>query len=197
MGIEDILKAVPLDDIAKQFGVSPDVAAQAVTEGGAVLLSGLANNAQSPEGSAAIEKALGKHKTTKKPKTVQDIDAADGEKIVKHVLGKKTSKVTKELNKSEQTASGIDFAKLLPILAPIVMGLVAKKMSKKSESATQESSGGGLGDVLGGLLGGGGGGGLDVGGLVGGLLSGGSSGSNSGGGLDLGGLLGGLFGGKK
>ncbi len=197
MGIEEILKAVPISDIAKQFGVSKDTATQAVTEGGTVLLSGLANNAKSAEGSAAIEKALNKHKGAKKPKTVQEIDAADGAKIVKHVLGKKTSKVTKELNTSEKTAGGIDFAKLLPILAPIVMGLIAKNMASKSKSepAAKEATSGGdvLGDVIGGMLGGGG---IDLGGVVGGLLGGGNT-SNKGGGIDLGGLLGGLFGGKK
>lgn len=203
MGIEDILKAAPLADIAKQFGVSKEVASQAVAQGGAVLLSGLANNAQSEAGSAAIEKALSGHKGTKKAKTVEEVDVEDGKKIVKHVLGKNTTKVTKAMNKAEETSGGIDFAKLLPILAPIVMGLVAKQMSgnsKTTKAASEDSSTGNvLGEVLGGMLGGGGngGGGIDLGSVVGGLLGGGDSKSNSGGGIDLGGLIGGLFGGKK
>jgi hypothetical protein len=201
MGIEDILKAVPLDDIAKQFGVSKDVATQAVAQGGAVLLNGLANNAKSDTGSAAIEKALANHKGSKKAKTVDEIDAADGAKIVKHVLGKNTTKVTKAMNKAEETAGGIDFAKLLPILAPIVMGLIAKNMGSKSTTESAAESGGNiLGDVIGGMLGGGdGGGGIDLGSVVGGLLGGGDSKSkkSSGGGIDIGGILGGLLGGKK
>lgn len=204
MGIEDILKAAPLADIAKQFGVSKEAASQAVAQGGAVLLSGLANNARSEAGSAAIEKALSGHKGTKKAKTVEEVDVEDGKKIVKHVLGKNTTKVTKAMNKAEETSGGIDFAKLLPILAPIVMGLVAKQMSSNSKTTTKaasedSSTGNVLGEVLGGMLGGGGngGGGIDLGSVVGGLLGGGDSKSSSGGGIDLGGLIGGLFGGKK
>ena len=199
MGIEDILKAVPVADIAKQFGVSPDVATQAITEGGAVLLGQLASNAQDEKQSAAIEKALGKHKDFTAANSVKDIDTEDGEKIVKHVFGTKGGKVAEDLNKSEKTAGGIDFAKLLPILAPIVLGLLAKGMSnKKAEPEPQESSGGGLGDVIGGLLGGGNssGGGGGLGDVIGGLLGGGNS-NSGGGGIDLGGLLGGILGGGK
>lgn len=203
MGIEDILKAVPVGDIAKQLGVSEDVAKVGIEQAGVALLGGLASNAQDEKKSAAIEKALGQHKGFKGAKSLDDIDTADGEKIVKHVFGAKGGKVADTLNSSEKTAGGIDFGKLLPILAPIVMGLIAKNMGSKSDKpSAAESAGGGLGDVIGGLLGGGsssGGGGDVLGGLVGGLLGGGGSGSGSsaGGGDLLGGILGGLLGGKN
>jgi len=61
MAVDDILRQVPVDDIAAKLGVSADVAEQAVQQGGAVLLGGLAKNVESAEGSAAIEKALRKH----------------------------------------------------------------------------------------------------------------------------------------
>ncbi|WP_243231822.1 DUF937 domain-containing protein [Microbacterium sp. CIAB417] len=198
MALDDILQQVPIDDIAAKLGVSPDVAKQAVEQGGAVLLGGLAKNAQSEEGSAAIQKALQKHEGAV-PTKVDDIDQADGGKIVKHVLGDSEQEVTAKLTESKQTA-GIDFGKLLPILAPIVMNLIANANKGKSEkSATAgEESGGGIGDLIGGLVGGGSssGGGGGLGDLLGGVLGGGSQ-AGSGGGLDLGGLIGGLFGGKK
>jgi len=177
MALDDILKQVPLDDIAAKLGVSPDVAKTAVEQGGAVLLSGLAKNAETDEGSAAIENALKKHRGTSGASKVDDIDQADGDKIVRHVLGEKKQDVTAQLNASEK-GGGIDFGKLLPILAPIVMGLIANATKGKNEGST-EASGGGIGDIIGGLLGGGnnsGGGGLgDV----------------------LGGVIGNIFGGKK
>lgn len=191
MALDDILKQVPLDDIAAKLGVSPDVAKSAVEQGGAVLLGGLAKNAETDEGSAAIENALKKHRGAAGASTVDDIDQTDGDKIVKHVLGEKKQDVTAQLNASEKTA-GIDFGKLLPILAPIVMGLIANATKGKSEGGTEES-GGGIGDIIGGLLGGGSSGG-GIGDILGGILGGGSS-SGSGGGI--GDLLGGLFGGKK
>jgi hypothetical protein len=197
MALDDILKQVPLDDIAEKLGVSRDEAKVAVEQGGAVLLGGLAKNAETSEGSAAIEAALKKHTGSTGAATVDDIDQADGGKIVAHILGSKEKEVTKELTESKATP-GIDFGKLLPILAPIVMGLIANANKGKSEPASADAEGsGGIGDLIGGILGGGdkgGSGGGGIGDVIGGLLGGGN---NSGGGIDLGGILGGLFGGKK
>ena len=200
MDIDEILKQVPIGDIAQKLGVSEDVARQAVQEGGAALIGGLAKNAESPEGSAAIEAALAKHDGFSGASSLDDVDEADGEKIVSHVFGGNADQVAQTLTNDQKTA-GIDFGKLLPILAPIVMGLIANGQKGST------GGGGGLGDILGGLLGGGqqqgqqagtGGGGLgDILGGLGGLLGGGGSGSSGGGGIDIGGLIGGLLGGKK
>ncbi|WP_417509960.1 DUF937 domain-containing protein [Microbacterium sp.] len=194
MALDDILKQVPIDDIAAKLGVSPAEASKAVEQGGAVLLSGLAKNAQTAEGSTAIQNALKRHEGKPGANKVDDIDQTDGGKIVQHVLGSDAGEVAAKLNASEKTP-GIDFGKLLPILAPIVMGLIANATKGKADSgAASGESSGGLGDIIGGLLGGGdssGGGG--IGDILGGILGGGSS---SGGG-GIGDLLGGLFGGKK
>ena len=178
MALDDILRQVPVDDIAAKLGVSPEVARSAVEQGGAVLLGGLAKNASTAEGSAAIENALKRHEGRGGAAKVDDIDQTDGGKIVSHILGADEKKVTEKLTESKETA-GIDFGALLPILAPIVMGLIANATkSKTAPSSTSEprSGGGGIGDIIGGLLGGGG--------------------ASSGGG-GIGDLLGGLFGGKK
>lgn len=175
-GIDDILKSIPIDEIAQRLGVDPAVAAKAVEEGGATILSGLQSNAQTPDGAASIEKALGKH-AGGLPTSVDQIDTADGDKILGHIFGGQKEAVAQKLTDEPQTA-GIDFGKLLPILAPIVMGLLAKNKQGGTDASAQGGAGGGIGDLIGGLLGGG-------------------SGSGSAGGIDIGGLLGGLFGGKK
>ena len=194
MALDDILKQVPIDDIAAKLGVSPAEATKAVEQGGAVLLSGLAKNAQTAEGSTAIQNALKRHEGKASVSKVDDIDQTDGGKIVKHVLGSDAGEVAAKLNAADSTP-GIDFGKLLPILAPIVMGLIANATKGKADAdTTAGESGGGLGDVLGGLLGGGnssGGGG--IGDILGGILGGG----NSSGGGGIGDILGGLLGGKK
>ncbi|WP_175986851.1 DUF937 domain-containing protein [Microbacterium tenebrionis] len=191
MALDDILKQVPIDDIAAKLGVSPAEASKAVEQGGAVLLSGLAKNAQTEEGSAAIQSALRRHEGATSVQKVDDVDQTDGGKIVKHVLGDDAEQVAAKLNSSDKTP-GIDFGKLLPILAPIIMGLIANK-----NKSADGSSGGGLSDIIGGLLGGGNAGGASSGGglgdILGGVLGGGSS-SGAGG---VGDILGGLFGGKK
>ena len=199
MNFDEILKQVPIGDIAKRFGVSDDVARQAVQEGGAALLGGLAKNAETEEGSAAIEQALNRHGGFSGASKVDDIDEADGEKIVSHVFGSKKDEVASSLTSSEKTAGGIDFGKLLPVLAPIIMGLVANAKGG-------QGGGGGLGGLLGGLFGGGSqtesagssGGGLgDILGGLGGLFGGASTGHQSGGLGGIGDILGGLLGGKK
>lgn len=175
-GLDDILKMIPIDQLASKLGVDPDTAAQAVEQGGGAILTGLQENAQSPDGAAALQKALGQHQGLGDSVDVDAVDTEDGEKILKHVFGEKEQAVKQTLTEAPQTA-GIDFGKLLPMLAPIVMGLLAKKQQPAGETQAQESSGG-IGDLIGGLLGDGGG-------------------QQQGGGLDIGGLLGGLFGGNK
>ncbi|MGN7978178.1 DUF937 domain-containing protein [Microbacterium sp. 22195] len=205
MDLDEILKQVPIDDIAEKFGVSTDVARQAVQEGSAAIVGGLAQNAATPAGSSAIEDALNRHGGFSGASKVDDVDQADGGKILGHVFGDKQQEVTESLTKSEKTAGGIDFGKLLPILAPIIMGLIAN--AKGGSGASGGNGGGGLGSILGGLLGGGsssssepqagGGGGLgDILGGLGGLLGGGSSSGAQGGGNVIGDILGGLFGKK-
>lgn len=175
-GIEDILAQLPIGDIAAKLGIDSATAEQAVKEGGATILGGLSRNAESADGAASIEKALQKHTGS------ATIDEADGSKILGHIFGGDTDAVASQLTNSDKTA-GIDFAKLLPVIAPIIMNLIANKSGAAQQTSTTEaSSGGGIGDVIGGLLGGLGGGG-----------------NSSAGGLDIGGILGGLGGlfGKK
>ncbi|MET0735974.1 MAG: DUF937 domain-containing protein [Microbacterium sp.] len=180
-GLDDILKSLPIDRIASQLGVDPAVAKQAIEEGGGAILSGLQKNAQTPEGSAAIEKALGKHSGLGDSIDLDAVDTADGEKILAHVFGGQEKQVAQKLTEEPKTA-GIDFGKLLPILAPIVLGLLAKNQQKGPATQQQQGSGGGIGDLIGGLLGGGASGGAQA---------------PSAGGIDIGGLLGGLLGGTK
>ena len=170
-GLDDVLKMLPIDQIAAKLGVDPATAQAAVEQGGGAILSGLPKNAETPEGASAIEAALGKHAGVGDAVDVDALDTADGEKILGHVFGGREQQVAQSLTEAPQTA-GIDFGKLLPMLAPVVMGMLAKNQSGGAASA---GSGGGIGDLIGGLLGGGGqqtGGGFDIGGLLGGLLGG-------------------------
>jgi len=174
-GMDDILKALPIDDIASRLGVDPGQARQAVEEGGATILSGLQRNAQTPDGAAAIEKALGKHggEVAGGRVDLNALDTADGEKILGHIFDGQEQAVAQKLTQEPKTA-GIDFGKLLPILAPIIMGVIANQQKDKAPTQDAGSEGGGLGGLIGGLLGGGGSGssGIDIGGLLGGLLGG-------------------------
>ena len=198
MNLDDILKNIPVSDIAEKLGVDQSTAEAAIQQAVPALLGGMTVNAQSSEGAQKLESALAKHQTPEAKIDLNAIDTEDGEKIVGHVFGEKKGDVVAALGaQANGDGMGDLIGKLLPVLAPIVMGLLANSMSKGNDNNAQaESAGGGIGDLLGGLLGGGdnnssAGGGL--GDLLGGLLGGGNN--NSGGGL--GDLLGGLLGGGK
>ena len=86
MDLDEILKQVPIDDIAEKFGVSTDVARQAVQEGSAAIVGGLAQNAATPAGSSAIEDALNRHGGFSGASKVDYVDQADGGKIGEYTL---------------------------------------------------------------------------------------------------------------
>lgn len=199
VNMNDILKDIPLGDIAAQFGIDESTAKQAVTQALPGLLGGMAVNASSDEGATQLTSALKKHEGAKF-KGLSAVDTEDGKKIVKHVLGDKEQDVARALGSQGEGGLGDIIQKLLPVLAPIVMAFLAKQLGGGSQTNQTASSSGGIGDVLGGLLGGGSGSGSSsdgggLGDLLGGLLGGGSgSAGKSGGGL--GDLLGGLLRGK-
>jgi len=207
-GLDDIIDHLPIGDIARKLGVDEPTARKAIDDALPALVAGMGANATDPAGAASLEKAVVQHD----PKLVEggvkldDVDEADGRKIVRNVFGGNTDQVVGALDKKE--GGGGLIAKLLPILAPIVLSFLAQQFQKKQAPAgsageAPASSGGGITDVLGGLLGGGSGGtggsGGGLGDLLGGLLGGGSRGSGGSGGSGggLGDLLGGLLGGGK
>ena len=193
VNVNELLKSVPISDIASKFGIDEATATQAVKQALPGLLGGMAVNASSEEGAGKLTAALKKHEGAEIA-NLDEVDTNDGQKIVNHVLGDKEQDVARALGSQGGGGLGDLVGKLLPVLAPIVMAFLAKQMGGGSSSSSSDSSGG-IGDLLGGLLGGGssnsssGGG---IGDLLGGLLGGDSGSSKNSGGL--GDLLGGLLG---
>jgi len=182
---------IPVDEIARKLGVSPELAGSAVQQALPGLLSGLASNAASADGAASLEKALEKHASTglaQGTPSLDQIDTEDGSKIVRHVFGDAQDDASLALAGGAKggLVSGDLVKKVLPIIAPIVLAWLASQFfgqkgaaQSRDNGQAQAASGGGIGDLLGGVLGGGLGGSGKQGGL-GGLLGG----------------LGGLFGGR-
>lgn len=165
--LDELLAAIPFDQVAAQLGVSTDEAEAATRQAVPALLDGLNANAQDPAGAASIDAALDQHdgRLLGSGLDLGSLDLADGSKILDHIFGANRDQVTNQLG----GLGGGDslFAKLLPMLAPLVMSYLGGKKSSLSHG----SGGGGLTDLLGGLLGGGSGG---LGDLLGGLLGGGT-----------------------
>ena len=160
--LDGVLDLIPISDIAKQFGISEDVAEAAVKQIIPTIVGGMAANAKDSSGAASLEKALTKHTSTSGKKvSVKDIDTADGEKIVNNVFGAKKSEVAAAVaDSSSGDVTKELIAKLLPVVAPIVIAFIAQQFlgQKTAAPAAEEpkaapASSGGIGDLLGGLLG--------------------------------------------
>jgi hypothetical protein len=172
-GLDDLLNSLPIDQLAAKLGIDPQTANQLAGTALPALLEGMGANAQDPQAKEALANAVQQHDPALLEGGIDldQVDTADGEKIVGHVFGDKTDAVAERVGLSAGADGGM-VKSLLPMLAPVVMAFLAKQMAGGGGQQAQagEAPGGDIGDLLGGLLGGGGGGGL--GGLLGGLFGG-------------------------
>ncbi|MFC4603526.1 DUF937 domain-containing protein [Rhodococcus kronopolitis] len=196
--IDDLLSQIPIGQIAAKLGVDEATAETAVRTAIPTLVGGLEANSQDPAGAASLQSALAKHADDSLLDggvDIDQVDAADGEKIVSNVFGDNANQVVSTLGGVGGAGGSSLVSKLLPILAPIVLAYVAKQFTGggAAQGAQAQSGGGGIGDLLGGLLGGGGSQAGGLGEVLGGLLGGGGGGGAGG----IGDLLGGLLGGGR
>ena len=202
--IDEILKQVPMDQVAAALGVDRSEAEEATRTAIPALLGGMQANAADPAGAASLTSAVEQHDPSVLGSGLDQIDTQDGQRIVQNVFGEQTPDVMNRLGGATPGQGSSLIQKLLPIIAPIVMAYLAKKLQGGA------GGGGGLGDVLGSVLGGaaGGAGGSQGGGIgdILGQVLGGAGGSQTqpgtptgqgGMGDLLGGVLGGLLGGGK
>ena len=196
--ISELLGKKTVSALSETSGAESGQVAQLVTAALPILLAGMKNNAGTEEGAKSLSKALDQHAATDTSdvaKAVKSVDAADGKKILDHVLGDNSKDIAKGLSKQTGLTSK-QVVSILSTLAPVLLSLLG---SKKQEDNAKESD---LGGLIGSLLFGkdnssSGSGGIDLGSIASALLGGGSSSSaSSGGGLDLGSLVGGLLGGS-
>lgn len=203
--LDELLAQIPIGQIASKLGVDEETARSAVTRALPTLVGGLEANAKDPAGAASLENALQQHSSSGLLDSgtegggvdIDQVDEADGAKIVSNVFGDKKTDVASALGGISGGADSGLVSKVLPLLAPIVLAYLAKKFTGgggSGQATEAQASGGGLGDLLGSVLGSGGSGGAGgLGGVLGGILGGGSGSSGGG----LGDLLGGLLGGGK
>ena len=154
MDLTGLIDQIPIDQVARKLGVDEKQARAAVQTALPAIVAGLADNTKDRDGEAKLEKALTKH--TARSTRVDDVDEADGEKIVNHVFGAKKGAVT-EAAASKASVGKDVIEKILPIVAPIVLAWLAQKfLAPKASTGTtakKSDAGGGLGDLLGGLVG--------------------------------------------
>ena len=128
--IDELLKEIPIGDLAGRLGISEADAQKAVRQALPALVGGMAANAQDPAGAASLEKALGQHDGSllEGGINLDQVDTADGEKIVKNVFGDNEEAVVSQLGGlfGGEGGGGGMMASLLPMLAPLLMSFLGK-----------------------------------------------------------------------
>lgn len=167
-----------INNISGQLGTGQSQTKDAIMAAIPAILGGLTKNAQTESGAKSLDAALeSKHDGSLLDNLSElfgggdtsDL-AQDGENILEHIFGNKTSNVSKSVSRQSGLSTS-QTSSLLAILAPIVMAYIGRQ--KKDNNV--DSSG--LGGLLGGLLG--------------------ENGTSSAGGGLLSSLLGGIFGGNS
>ena len=140
---------IPMDQLASLLGVDEATAEQAARQAIPALLGGMQANAEDPAGAASLVGALGDHPSDLIDGGVDldQVDAADGEKIVGNVFGTNQDQVAQTLGGNLGGQGGGLIKQLLPILAPIVLAYLSKRLMGQGQG------GGGQSDPFGGATG--------------------------------------------
>lgn len=200
-GVEDILSALPIDQLATQLASDPAMIQQAASVAIPAILGGLQANASDSAGAGSLLDALTQHSGDLFGNIdLGQINAADGEKAAGHIFGANEDQVINQL--SSTGVGSTLLKKLIPILIPIVLSYVVKQMTNKGAApsgggitfpgqdaqAAPAGAGSAGGNILGDVL-------QQV--LTGALQGGGAGKAASPAGNILGDLLGGLLGGGR
>jgi hypothetical protein len=147
--VDDILGALPTDQISQQVGASPDEVRTAAAAVLPALLGGLQANAGDPAGAGSILEALGQHDDDLLTggTDLAAVDEQDGTAIASHIFGDQQDEVVSRLGGLPAVggsgAGGALVRRLLPILAPMVLSWLANRVLKGGGGAG--GGGGGLG----------------------------------------------------
>lgn len=161
-----------LNKISQQAGVPKEKAQNALPDIMGVLTGALAKNASQESEAKAISDALARDHDgsilNNMSDYIQNYKQADGDGILKHVLGSNRPAVEKSLSQKTGLSMG-SVGNLLTMAAPIVMGMLGQKQRQQGldvsslsnilgqESSQAQSQFPGIGDILGNILGGAGG----------------------------------------
>lgn len=148
--LEAAIKAGAIKQVGKMIGVSEKEASSVVEDVLPLLILGMQGQAKNKDTKDGFLKALSDHSkddTDDVTKFLKNVDAADGAKIVNHLLGSKTEEVAAKAKKK----SGLDtktILKIMAVLAPLLMSKMGKTAKSEAASAGRDE-GSIVGDILG------------------------------------------------
>lgn len=150
MDLTDLLTGALAGQIGKKAGVDSDTVSTLLEAALPTLLENMQDNSKSKSGAESLAKALADHADD--DNDVDKVDEEDGAKILQHILGGKSSTVTKNLAKVAGDIDVEKVGKVLAIAAPLLLSTLGSQTKKKKKSSDLDVADL-LGDVLGGALG--------------------------------------------
>jgi len=127
-----------LEKLGQSSGANSSQVQQLVQMGLPLLMQAMGRNSSTAEGAEALTAALDKHKDANVSDVagfLNNVDTADGAKIVQHVLGDKSEAVQSNLAKQTGMNSG-QVSSILSQLAPLVMGFLGQQKKQQNLDAS-------------------------------------------------------------
>ncbi len=132
MNLNDIMSASTLKGIGKKANATPEEVKSVLSTALPVLVQSMANNAKNGEGAESLDKALSQHASS--GASVKNVDAADGVKILKHVLGGDVKAVNSSIAKKSGVKASTT-AGILALAAPLLMNALGQEKEDTNTSS--------------------------------------------------------------
>ena len=132
MELTDLLTGALAGQIGKKADVDKDTTSALLEAALPMLLESMSDNSKSKSGAESLAKALLDHADDSDD--VDAVDEADGAKILEHILGGKSSTVTKNLAKVAGDIDVEKVTKVLTIAAPILLATLGSQTKSKKKS---------------------------------------------------------------
>lgn len=139
-----------LEELGKRVGADPKQTKQLANAALPALLGALQNNAASPDGAKALNKALDDHKDDKIDDILgflKNVDTNDGAKMLQHIFSDQKEAVQGDLAQKAGLQNN-QVSDLLTQLAPLVLGALGNQKKQAGQSDLTNLIGGVLGSFF-------------------------------------------------
>ena len=148
--LKSILNDSSVKSLSKKTGASKDEVSSVLTAALPLLLKGAGQQAEDEETAESFADALDQHAesdTEDMDVFMDNVDMADGAKILAHLLGAETESTTKKVSKKSGTSKD-NTAQILTAAAPLLMTMLGQENKKTKKSTKKKASD----DLVGALL---------------------------------------------
>ena len=148
--LQSMLNDSSVKSLSKKTGASKDEVSSVLTAALPLLLKGAGQQAEDEETAESFADALDQHAesdTEDMDVFMDNVDMADGAKILSHLLGAETESTTKKVSKKSGTSKD-NTAQILTAAAPLLMTMLGQENKKTKKTTKKKASD----DLVGALL---------------------------------------------